>query len=62
MGTKRKQEMIVCPFKKIYEREHNSTTGKTTVHERFAPCAGRRCMAYEKGRFEDTGRCKRLEG
>lgn len=52
----------LCPFKKCIDRDYNGKTGKTVMHERFEVCAGERCMAYEKGRFEDTGRCKRLEG
>lgn len=36
----------LCPFKKIVEQDHNGNTGKVTINERFAPCAGDRCMAY----------------
>ncbi len=45
----------LCPFKKIVEREYNGRTGKGTFNERFAPCAGERCMAYR------SGQCRRLE-
>ena len=37
---------ILCPFKKIVEREYSGKTGITTINERFAPCAGERCMAH----------------
>lgn len=48
----------LCPFKKIVERDYNGCTGKTTINERFAPCAGERCMAYVRW----GGKCLRLEG
>ena len=37
---------ILCPFKKIIEREYSGKTGVTTINERFAPCAKERCIAY----------------
>lgn len=43
------------PFKKIVERDYSGHTGKGTYNERFAPCAGDRCMAYR------SGHCQRLE-
>ena len=46
---------ILCPFKKIVEREYSGKTGITTINERFAPCAGERCMAYR------GSRCLRVE-
>lgn len=50
------QKSKLCPFKKIVERDYSGHTGKGTFNERFAPCAGERCMAY---RF---GQCRRMEG
>lgn len=41
----------LCPFKKIVERDYNGKTGRQTINERFAPCAGERCMAYIDGSF-----------
>lgn len=52
-GTKSK----LCPFKKIIGRDYNGNSGRTVLNERFAPCAGDRCMAYRP-----NGRCARLEG
>lgn len=46
----------LCPFKKITEREHDGFKGRTTTNERFAPCAGDRCIAYRP-----SGKCARLE-
>ena len=46
----------LCPFKKITEREQDGFKGKTITNERFAPCAGDRCMAYRT-----CGKCARLE-
>lgn len=46
----------LCPFKKITERDYSGHTGKATFNERFAPCAGERCMAYHHGQ------CRRLDG
>ncbi len=64
--SKEKQPSRLCPFKKIVERDYNSKTGVTTINERFAPCAGERCMAYSTplyglGQSGDPF-CKRLEG
>lgn len=47
----------LCPFKKITERDQDGYKGKTVLNERFAPCAGDRCMAYRPG-----GTCARTEG
>lgn len=52
-GTKSK----LCPFKKIVSRDYNGHSGRTVLNERFAPCAGDRCMAYRK-----DGKCARSEG
>ncbi|MCX4294666.1 MAG: hypothetical protein OSJ56_11505 [Prevotella sp.] len=49
----------LCPYKKIIEREQDGFKGKTTTNERFAPCAGERCMAYNWNGFK--GKCSRLE-
>ncbi len=49
----------LCPFKKITERDYSDRTGRQTINERFAPCAGERCMAhYQVGNRE---MCRRLE-
>lgn len=57
--SKDKRPPRLCPYKKIIEREYNGHTGKTTINERFAPCAGERCMAhYKVGTMEI---CRRLE-
>jgi len=57
--SKDKQPPRLCPFKKIVERDYDGKTGKTTINERFAPCAGGRCMAhYQVGTRE---MCRRLE-
>lgn len=53
--SKDKQPPRLCPFKKIIERDYSGKTGKATINERFAPCAGERCMAYYHGL------CKRIE-
>ncbi len=45
----------LCPYKKIIEQSYNGLTGAYTTNERFAPCAGERCMAY------NSGKCRRLE-
>lgn len=47
----------LCPFKKIVERDQDGFRGKVILNERFAPCAGERCVAYRPG-----GKCARLEG
>ncbi len=47
--SKEKQPSRLCPFKKIVERSYSGLTGKTIENERFAPCAGERCMAYYHG-------------
>ena len=64
--SKDKQPPRLCPFKKIIERDYSGKTGKTTINERFAPCAGERCMAYRSpfyGHGESgDGTCKRMEG
>ena len=52
-GTKSK----LCPFKRIAERDYNGHSGRIVINERFAPCAGERCMAYRL-----NGKCARLEG
>lgn len=46
----------LCPFKKITERDQDGYKGKAINNERFAPCAGDRCMAYRS-----SGKCARLE-
>lgn len=49
----------LCPFKKVVERNYDGSAGKTTTYERFAFCAGERCMAhYQIGSRE---MCRRLE-
>lgn len=53
--SKDKQPPRLCPFKKIVEREYSGKIGITTINERFAPCAGERCIAYYHGL------CKRIE-
>lgn len=57
---------ILCPFKKIVEREYSGKIGITTINERFAPCAGERCMAYRSplyGHGENgDGTCKLIGG
>lgn len=53
---KREEKSRLCPFKKITEREQDGFKGKTITNERFAPCAGDRCMAYRT-----CGKCARLE-
>lgn len=55
----KQQQSRLCPFKKIIERDYSGKTGKGTINERFAPCAGERCMAF-KGAGK-SGYCKRLE-
>ena len=55
--SKEKQSQL-CPFKKIIERDYSGRTGKATINERFAPCAGNRCMAYIMARH--GGGCRRL--
>lgn len=56
---------ILCPFKKIIERDYSGKTGKGTVNERFAPCAGERCMAYRSPLYghgeSGDGTCRRME-
>ncbi len=52
------QKSKLCPFKKIIEKDYSSKTGKATINERFAPCAGERCMAYNSFK----GKCRRMEG
>ena len=52
------QKSKLCPFKKIIERDYSAKTGKATINERFAPCAGERCMAYSGLK----GGCRRMEG
>ena len=63
--SKDKQTRL-CPFKKIIERDYSDKTGKTTINERFAPCAGERCMAYRSPLYghgeSGDGICKRMEG
>lgn len=58
--SKDKQTRL-CPFKKIIERDYSGKSGKTTFNERFAPCAGERCMAYTEPVY-GVSRCKRLGG
>lgn len=58
--SKNQQQSRLCPFKKIIERDYSGKTGKTTINERFAPCAGERCMAYTEPVY-GVVRCKRLE-
>ncbi len=45
---KQEEKTKLCPFKKIIEKSYSDHTGITTINERFAPCAGERCMAYTK--------------
>lgn len=63
--SKDKQTRL-CPFKKIIERDYSGKTGKATINERFAPCAGERCMAYRSPLYgygeSGGGTCKRMEG
>lgn len=54
---KQEAKTKLCPFKKITEKSNNDYRGKTVINERFAPCAGERCMAYRPG-----GKCTRSEG
>lgn len=56
----KQQQSRLCPFKKIIERDYSGKTGKGTINERFAPCAGERCMAH----YQIGGRemCRRLSG
>ena len=56
--SKDKQTRL-CPFKKIIERDYSGKTGKTTINERFAPCARERCMAHYKVGGREM--CRRLE-
>lgn len=57
--SKKEQPSRLCPFKKTIEREYSGRAGKATINERFAPCAGERCMAhYQIGERE---MCRRLE-
>ncbi len=57
--SKKEQPSRLCPFKKIVERDFSGHTGKGTFNERFAPCAGERCMAYYKVGTREM--CRRLE-
>ena len=43
----------------IVEREYSGKIGITTINERFAPCAGERCMAHYKVGGREM--CRRLE-
>lgn len=52
-------DKYLCPFKKDIERVTDKRSGKVTVRERFAPCAGDRCMAYD--RHLSKAQCLRLE-
>lgn len=64
--SKDKKQPRLCPFKKIIEKDYSGKTGKATINERFAPCAGERCMAYRVPNYGygESGdpTCKRLEG
>lgn len=53
------EKKMLCPFKKLVEREYNGNAGTITIRERFAYCAGKRCMAH----YQIAGRemCRRLE-
>ena len=57
--SKDKQQPRLCPFKKIIEKDYSGKTGKATINERFAPCAGERCMAHYKVGGREM--CRRLE-
>lgn len=59
-----KKPKRLCPFKKsiVRIRAYGSKAEKITMQERFDVCAGERCIAYEKGPFEDKPHCKRLDG
>ena len=58
--SKDKQQPRLCPFKKIIEKDYSGKTGKATINEHFAPCAGERCMAYHEPVY-GVQVCKRLE-
>ena len=61
--SKDKQQPCLCLFKKIIEKDYSGKTGKATINERFAPCAGERCMAYKQPICSTgTPTCNRLEG
>ena len=54
------KDTLFCPFKKTVTVDYNPTTGKKEISERFAPCAGKRCMAYaDRGFFTE---CLRMPG
>ncbi len=57
--SKKEQPSRLCPFKKITERDYSDRTGRQTINERFAPCAGERCMAYQSSY---GCHCKLVEG
>lgn len=59
MSKEKQQPSRLCPFKKIVERDYSGHTGKGTFNERFAPCAGERCMAHYK--IGGREMCRRLE-
>jgi len=58
--SKKEQPSRLCPFKKITERDYSDRAGRQTINERFAPCAGERCMAYHDESFYGC-HCRLLE-
>lgn len=50
----------LCPYKKLVERDYDGIAGKATIRERFACCAGERCMAYYQ--IDSKEMCRRLAG
>lgn len=56
MAKETRSKTKLCPYKKITEKEQDGFKGRTITNERFAPCAGDRCMAYRPG-----GKCARSE-
>lgn len=61
MNRQNESKPRLCPFKKIIERDYNGKAGKQTINERFAPCAGERCMAYDSAGSYNR-HCKLVEG
>ena len=54
-GENRRKAARYCPFKKQVKTELNGYDGRKVLYERFARCAGERCMAFLPG-----GGCRRL--
>ena len=59
-NKRHQQQPRLCPFKKIIERDYSGKSCKSTFNERFAPCAGERCMAFKEVVYGVTI-CKRIE-